>query len=136
MYLHDIGDAATYKNKKYNLKDMNDKKDLQMKYGAALSKKILTKIKGFTKKEIGSVCRLVKTHDIINKKRNYAEQLVFEADSLAMIDEKRAPSTFSRTEQIKFTNFFIQKRMSRFKTKTGKKYLKKLFAKYKKQYNI
>ncbi|MEK7203188.1 MAG: NUDIX domain-containing protein, partial [Patescibacteria group bacterium] len=131
MYLHDIGDAKTFKNKKHGIDEQIKKKKDQMKYSAALSKKILSKINDFSESEIKIIVNLVKKHDIIEMKRNHNEQLVFEADSLGMIDRKRAPSTITNTDERHFINLFEKTRIPRFKTKMGLKYLEKIFPIYK-----
>ncbi|MEE9525538.1 MAG: HD domain-containing protein [Candidatus Woesearchaeota archaeon] len=122
MYLHDVGYYRLIKNNK-NLEKRLKAKKRHMKRGAKLAKKILKKIGGFSKDEIKRISYLVKTHDILERKRGTDEQLVFETDSLAMIDKKRVPGTLSKKEYKRFLEIFKRKRLPDFKTKSGKRFL-------------
>jgi HD superfamily phosphodiesterase len=124
MYFHDIGYYGLIKDNKDWKKRMAAKKK-HMKRGAVMAVKILKEIKGFTDKQIKEILRLIRTHDLIEEKKNLNEQLVFEADSLAMADRKRYKTTISKSNYKKFVKLFKKDRVPLFKTKTGKKFLSK-----------
>lgn len=128
IYFHDI----SYPDKKFLLKPRKnlELKKEHMRKGAILAKKILNKIEDFSKEEIEQISYLVSIHDdldFIKESGTKDIQMVFEADSLGQIDRERVKPTFSKTDSIKFLNRFEKGRAKMFKTKTGKKFLKKLF---------
>lgn len=123
MYLHDIGYYGLLEDNKSLDKRIKAKKQ-HMKRGAELSRKILKKLGGFSVGEIRTIANLINTHDILDRKRNPDEQLVFEADGLAMID-KKIPITISKKEYNRFLNVFRRRRIPDFKTKSGKRFLSK-----------
>ncbi|HNZ86684.1 MAG TPA: HD domain-containing protein [bacterium] len=132
MYLHDIGyswirgDLSTRDNVKKSKLD-------HMKNGVIFGRPILQKL-GYSEEESKKILHLVGTHDNLDGVFDSDKQLVFEADSLAQIDIKRAKSNLSKDDRIRFINGFEKKRMPRFKTKTGIKLMNKLFKKAKKFY--
>jgi len=130
IYLHDIGYSGLFeKSNSDNPDEVTNMKKEHMKRSFKISKKILGEIKGYSKKEIEKICYLVKIHDEVDKIKTKEAQLVFEADSLGQIDTKRAPPTYSKKNLKKYFIKFFNKRAPNFKTKTGRKYLKKLLAK-------
>ncbi len=126
MYLHDIGYAELFKNKKADYEGIKDSKKEHMIKGAILAEKILKELIVFSEEEINKIKHLISVHDDLEKINSSDEQLVFEADSLSQIDKKRVTSNFSEEDYQKFINDFKNKRAPRFKTKTGKMFLKQL----------
>lgn len=129
IYLHDIGYYNIIKDNKSLDKRIAAKKE-HMKKGAKLSRKILKEIGCFSKKEIKEIAHLVRTHDDLEAKKKPNEQLVFEADSLAMVDEKRVKSTFPKKDYKRFLDIFRRKRIPKFKTESGKKFLSKFIKNF------
>jgi hypothetical protein len=136
IYLHDIGYKDLFKNLKCDEKNANSReiKTAHQKFGVTYAKKILSDTKDFTSREIKRITELIAIHDNIEDIHTKEHQLVFEADSLGQIDTKRIKSTFNRKDKQKFIKDFENKRASRFKTKTGKIFLKKLLKEAKKLY--
>jgi HD superfamily phosphodiesterase len=124
MYLHDIGYHGLIKDNR-SLENRLKAKKKHMKRGARMAKKILSDTGGFSNSEIKKICYLVETHDILDMKRVKDEQLVLEADSLAMFDRKRVPVTISKKEFTRLKGLWREKRIPGFRTKTGKRLLKK-----------
>lgn len=131
MYLHDIGYSNLFK-KNHGFNDVKKVKSLHMKRGALFSKKILKNL-SFKESEIKKISHLVRIHDELEKISTSDEVLVMEADSLSALDRKRVPSNFNKKDYAMWLNDFETKRAPRFKTKTGKKHMKKLM-KYAKSY--
>ncbi|MFA5763263.1 MAG: HD domain-containing protein [archaeon] len=127
IYLHDIGYAGLIKNGT-GLADRIDAKKLHMIKGSKKSKELLKPL-GFTKKEIQEISNLILTHDTFENNKTHNEQLMFEADSLAMINRDRAPGTFSEEDMKAFLKFFKRLRIPLIKTKTGKQIFEELWTK-------
>ncbi len=136
-YLHDVGYFGLFKTKKIGHGDVLRKKGLHMEVGAEIAKKELQKLKYFSKKEIDEICHLVSIHDKLNEIRTRNEILLMEADSLSKIDVKKVRPTHDAKNWIEFYNGFKKERVSRFKTKSSKKFLRVLLREadsyYKKQ---
>jgi HD superfamily phosphodiesterase len=125
IYLHDIGYPDSLGNKKNNYMNHKAAKSMHMEVGASISKKILIDLK-FDPTEIDEICHLISVHDtkIIE---TFNEQMVFEADSLSMIDRTRINPDFSKEDYQIFLESFKKTRLPLFKTKHGKESLIKLW---------
>jgi HD superfamily phosphodiesterase len=125
IYLHDIGYPEVLAGKKNDYSNHHSAKILHMQVGANISKNILNEL-NFNANEIKEIAHLISVHDnkIINTNN---EQMVFEADSLSMIDRKMVNPDFSKKDYEKFLISFEKSRMPLFKTKYGKESLMKLF---------
>lgn len=134
IYLHDIGYFGEL-TRKYSYEDNEKVKKSHMITGAIMSRKILKELNAFSDFEIKEISRLVSIHDNMNKIKDKNSQLIFEADSLAQIDIKRVKPNFNKENYLKFIKKFKEKRVPKFKTKTGKKYLKKFLPKIESYYN-
>lgn len=132
MYLHDIGYSWVRMdlNKRDNV--IKSKVD-HMKNGVIFGRQILDKL-DYTDDEKKQILHLISIHDNLNDFFDSNKQLVFEADSLSQIDIRRAKSNLSIDDRTKFINSFEEKRMPKFKTKTGIKLVNKLFKRAKKFY--
>ena len=95
IYLHDIGYVNKLK-KGYGHQDNKLVKQNHMVHGEKIAKAILAEIGGYDKKEIKKIAHLVRIHDELNKINTLEDQLVFEADSLSLIDVERAKPNFDR----------------------------------------
>lgn len=133
IYLHDIGYANKLK-KGYGFQDNQLVRPDHMVHGEILAKKILKKIGGYTEDEIKKIAHLVKIHDELDKIDTPEVQLVFEADSIASIDVERVKPNFDKKNYLEFLDFFEKERVPRFKTKIGKKFLKKVLEKAKRYF--
>lgn len=71
---------------------------------------------------------LVSIHDDLSKIKGSDAQLVFEADCLGQIDRNRVKSTMSADESRKFLDYFREKRLPLFKTRTGIHFAEKLLS--------
>jgi putative nucleotidyltransferase with HDIG domain len=129
-YLHDIGYAKLLPLR-YDLSQRKAAKKEHMKLGADFTKKVLPKI-NFSNCEIWRVSHLVGIHDEVEKIKTHDEQIIMEADSLAMLTPLKVESDFSLADRIKFFEKFKNSRAIRFKTKLGKKLLNELIPKYEK----
>ena len=127
MYLHDIGYPKSKKG--YTFEDTMHVKSLHAEIGAKESEKILKELGGYSPEDIRQITHLVRVHDEVEKLLTKNEILVMEADSLAQIDYDKITPNFNKENLLKFFDYFKESRMPRFKTKTGKKLLKKLFKK-------
>lgn len=136
-YLHDIGYSGLFKTKKIGHGNVLRKKGLHMEVGAEIAKKELQKLKYFSKKEIDEICHLVSMHDKLGKIKTKNEILLMESDSLGMIDVKKVTPSFDPENYVLFFNEFKKERLPIIRTKTSKKFLKKLIKNaesyYKKQ---
>ncbi|MBW2993190.1 HD domain-containing protein [Candidatus Woesearchaeota archaeon] len=126
MYLHDIGYPQF--DKKYTFDEVMKSKPEHSIIGAEKAEKILNEL-DYTADEIKKIVHLVKIHDELTKISTADEIKVMEADSLGMIDWEMVSITYDKESIIKFMEYFERERVPRFKTKTGKKLLKKLFKK-------
>ena len=126
IYLHDIGSADLFNESNLDHESQEKMKSEQMKRSAILSEKILNEIGWFSKEEIEKIVHLVGIHDELDKITATDGYLVFEADSLGMIDTDNVKSNFPKEDYIKFLDYFEKERAPRFRTKTGKKFLTKL----------
>lgn len=124
MYLHDIGYYSLLK-KGYGFDKLMASKKAHMIRGAEESKKILKEL-GYSPSEIKQVAHLVRVHDNLDKLSTRDEILVMEADGLAQVDTTRVTPNFDKKDYLRFLDHFEKERASRFKTKTGKKFLNKL----------
>ena len=132
IYLHDIGSAGLFNENNIDFESQQKLKKEQMKRSATLSEKILNKIGGFSKEEIEKIVHLVEVHDDLGKLKTHDELIILEADSLGQINtDKIKPINFSKSDYLKFLDFFEKERVSRFKTKTGKEFLNKLLPRAK-----
>lgn len=125
MYFHDTGYPVLKKG--YNFEELLESKEDHADIAANNAKMVLPKL-SFSKTEIVKIVRLVKNHDKYIRQNEYTHdgQLVFEADSLGQINWNVVNPNFDKTNCLKFLNYFQTSRKEIFKTKTGKKYLKKL----------
>ncbi|MEK6820297.1 MAG: HD domain-containing protein, partial [Nanoarchaeota archaeon] len=126
VYLHDIGNSNLFKDSEYNLKLNRSKKQMHMKMGAEIAKKILTENGEFSEEEIQEISNIISIHDVIKKIKTSHEQLVFEADRLAQVDVERVKPTFSKEDYIFFLYEFEKDIVPVFKTKTGEKFINEL----------
>ncbi len=127
MYLHDIG----YMNKAgYGFDDiMKDTKLNHEEIGAREAGKVLEKTGGFSPEEIKQIVHLVRYHDHLDNIDTHEKQLVMEADSLAAINWTRVKPTFSKEDTARYLEHFKKIRVNKFRTETGKKFLKILMKK-------
>jgi len=126
MYFHDIGYPIMKEG--YRWEDVLKAKLSHPKRGAKIAKKVLEEIGGYSKKEIEEIIHLIKTHDNLKRLDTPNEILVKESDGLAQIDTDRVVGNLDKKSHEKFIKHFKEKRVPIFKTKTGKKFLKKLFV--------
>lgn len=126
VYFHD----SCYPSYKagYSFEKSQEMKIMHAKRGADFSKKVLGKIKEFSKEEIEEVYRLVKNHDIHNNINDNNRQLVFEADGLAQLDWSDCPPNFDKENCLKWLKKYFEKErpLKYWKTKLGKTNIQKL----------
>jgi putative nucleotidyltransferase with HDIG domain len=128
MYLHDIGYPEMKGDYGYD-EVMGNEKNKHAEIGAEESEKILREL-DFSEDEIKEIVYLVRKHDDLDDIDSKNRQLVMEADSLAQIDWERVTPSFSKEDSLRYLNeHFKPKRIPRFKTETGKKFLKELLEK-------
>jgi len=128
IYLHDIGYAGLL-SKGYTYNDNQKVKKDHMIIGADISKQILNEVGSFTDDEISQIIRLISIHDNLAEIKGHEAQLVFEADSLAQIDFDKVKPNFDKESYFKWLDYFKEKRVPLFKTKTGRDFLKSLLLK-------
>ena len=109
------------------------KKLEHMELGEKICRKILSEFDYyFTKDEIEKICNYVGKHDIPEFKNikidDHNFQLLIEADSLGAVDPSLEP-TFSKKDIKRYLKHFEKVRIPLFKTKTGKRYLRKIYPK-------
>ena len=123
MYLHDIGYPRLRKG--YSFDEVMQVKAEHIVRGVKISKKILKKLR-YSSSEINKIVHLIEIHDKLDEISAKDEILVMEADSLAQIDTERVTPNLDRENHLKFLKHFKEERMPKFKTQTGKKFLKQL----------
>lgn len=131
-YLHDIGySQVEFAN---NWDGIHQAKNDHMAKGAAMAAGL---IKDFplTEGQQKEIVHLVEVHDKLDMLSTKNEILLFEADSLGQIDNERAKSTFKGKDLEKFLYLFKQRRMPRFATASGKKFLAHLWPAAKKSFS-
>lgn len=126
MYLHDIGYPRLRRG--YTLREVLRTKQQHVRDGPKLAEIILRKL-NFSENEIDKITYLVKTHDDLRGLTTCNRQLVFEADSLGQIDWEKVRPTFDKENCEKWLEDFRNKRLKRFRTKTGKRLVTQLFSK-------
>jgi len=133
IYLHDIG----YNKLKrcYNYEDVKKTKETHEEIGAEFAEKILKNLDEYYSDEIEEIVNLVKYHDYIDDINSFNRQLIMEADSLSAIDWERVKPSFNKEECKKYFEDFKQRRINKFKTETGKEFLKQLLKKAEKYLN-
>lgn len=124
-YLHDIGYSFTGVKAKYD-SVLRAKAD-HMVIGAKETKKILSSINEYTKKEIEEITLIVEKHDLMNRIFSKNEQILIEADSLAQLDRIRVKPSFNQMDYDKFITDFEKDRIPIIRTKAGRKILKELW---------
>lgn len=134
MYLHDIGYCGLFK-KGYGFENVMGNKSEHMKRGADEAEKILRELGSYNGNEIRQIVHLIEVHDKLDELITHDEILVMEADSLAQIDVKKVKPTFNGEDHLKFLQHFENDRIPRFKTKTGRELLDKLFERAKNYFN-
>ncbi|MFH1752199.1 MAG: hypothetical protein ABH821_04660, partial [archaeon] len=80
------------------------------------------------------ICKIIRRHGKYEKFEEFddEEYIFLEADNLGGIDFERVTPTFNKKDLIKYIEIIAKKtRGSRFKTETGKKYLKEVVRKAK-----
>jgi len=130
-YLHDIGYIEADVGKREKMDKVYSKKLEHMKLGEKICRKILSEFDYyFTEDEIRRICSYVGKHDLAEfeniKIDDHDFQLLIEADSLGGIDPSLKP-TFSREDIKRYLKHFEKVRIPLFKTKTGKRYLRKIY---------
>jgi hypothetical protein len=123
MYLHDVGYPVFRKG--YSFDEVMQAKAEHIVRGIKIARDILTKLR-YSSSEINEIIHLIEIHDTLDKICSKNEILVMEADSLAQIDTDRVKPTLDKTNHLKFLKHFRDERVPRFKTRTGKKFLKQL----------
>lgn len=123
MYLHDIGYPKLKKG--YDFDDLIKSKKNHAERGAEKAEKILRKLK-FTPSEIKEIINLILNHYKKEKTDTHDRLLIIEADGLAKIDWKNVAPNFDKKNCLKYLAYFKKRTAPKFKTKTGKKFLKKL----------
>jgi hypothetical protein len=126
IYLHDVGYPEALNQKKNDFDSHKSAKALHMEIGARIAKDILGGM-NFNSEEINEITHLISVHDKYELLSTFNEQLVFEADSLSVIDRERVKPDFSKEDYQKFLEFYEKNQILLFKTKTGKEALKKLW---------
>ena len=136
MYLHDSGYPETLRPN-YTLEDRISSKPMHPIFGAKQAKKLLPAL-NYTQDEIKQICHLIIIHDELDQEKNFDEQLVLEADTLAQIDPS-VSGGFDENNFAKYVTIFEEKRFPKVKTSTGKELLREvahsnpLFQKYTKK---
>jgi len=125
MHLHDIGYG--FKGD-LSLEERLKRKEGHMERGARLAEEILQD-ENYSEDEVKQIVHLIGVHDKIKELRTKDEFLIMEADSLSGINYKRSPPTMNKEEFDFYLEGFKKNRAPRFKTKTGKKFLKELLIK-------
>ena len=132
-YLHDIGYVAAGEGKRETMAEVYSVKRTHMRLGAKICREILSELNYyFSEEEIEKICSYVGKHDLPELEGveidDHNFQLLIEADSLGAIDPSLKP-TFPREDIKKYLAYFEKVKIPLFKTKTGKKYLKKIYPK-------
>ncbi|VVB75935.1 HD domain protein [uncultured archaeon] len=123
MYLHDIGYGGLLADG-YSFSQRIAAKKEHMPKGAKMARDFLGRIGGYTEEEISQIAHLIEVHDNVDALKTQDELLVLEADSLASIDPK-VPFSFSEEDVVKYVDFFLNHRATRFVSKKGKELLEK-----------
>lgn len=126
IYLHDIGYPEALKQKKNDFDSHKAAKALHMEIGARIAESILKEL-NFSPNEIKETSHLISVHDRYDLLSTHNEQLVFEADSLSVIDREKVKPDFSKVDYQRFLEFYEKNQIPLFKTKTGKEALRKLW---------
>lgn len=126
MYFHDTGYPILEKG--YSFKESLESKKSHALRGSLNARKILSKISNFSQEEINEVAFLVKNHDNHKNIKTHDRQLIFEADGLAQIDWKVVKPNFDKKNCLEWLEKYFEKERpeNKWKTDTGKKYMKKL----------
>lgn len=123
-YLHDIGYSQVKFTNDWD--GIHQAKNDHMLKGALMAGELIKDLL-LSQDQQSEIVHLVAVHDKLELISTKNEILLFEADSLGQIDAKRVRSTFKGKDREKFLNLFEERRMPRFKTKTGKKILAALW---------
>jgi len=126
MYLHDIGYPKLKKG--YTFDDLMKSKQSHDEIGAKPAKPILEKL-GYPEAEVKEITTLIGHHYKKDRLDSHNAQLVLEADGLAKIDWEHIPPNFDKENSLKYLEYFKGRNLPKFKTETGKRFLKDLLAK-------
>jgi putative nucleotidyltransferase with HDIG domain len=126
MYLHDIGYPKLEKG--YNFDDLMKAKKNHAETGAEKAENVLIKL-GYSADEIKEIIFLIASHYHKESINTRNQQLVLEADSLAKIDWENVKPNFDKENTLRYFEYFKGRSAPRFKTETGKKFLKELMQK-------
>lgn len=129
-YLHDIGYSQVVKEGE-NYQELLKHKKAHMIEGAKLSRNILRKL-DFPQDEIEKIAALVKRHDDKSNINTLNEQLIFEADSLGMIDRQMAGQGVLKNNKdfMDFIEYFKRSRLPLFKTEYAKNKVQEILSRY------
>ncbi|MFH0979268.1 MAG: HD domain-containing protein [Candidatus Woesearchaeota archaeon] len=126
MYLHDIGYPKLKRG--YDFDDMIKSKKHHAELGAERSKRILKRL-GYSAEEMKEIVYLIGSHYNKDNIDTRNRQLVIEADGLAKIDWERVTPNFDKENCLRYLDYFKGRTVPKFKTKTGKKLLKRVLKK-------
>lgn len=126
MYLHDIGYPELRKG--YDFDDRINTKKNHAEVGAEKAGKILRKL-GYPDDEIKEIVYLIGRHYDKDNIDTRNLQLVIEADGLAKVDWEMVTPNFDKKNCIKYLGYFKKRTAGKYKTRTGKKFLKELLQK-------
>src|SRR3989338_379729 len=79
--------------------------------------------------EVKEITTLIGHHYKKDRLDSHNAQLVLEADGLAKIDWEHIPPNFDKENSLKYLEYFKGRNLPKFKTETGKRFLKDLLAK-------
>jgi uncharacterized protein len=131
-YLHDIGySQVEFAN---NWDGIHQAKNDHMVKGAAMASGLIKDL-SLSEGQQKEIVHLIEVHDKLEMLSTKNEILLFEADSLGQIDKERVRSTFTGKDLDKFLYLFEQRRMPRFATATGKKFLARLWPATKRSFS-
>ena len=124
MYLHDIGYSNILK-KGYSFDERETIKKKHMEIGAQYALNNLPNL-GYTEQETERIAHLISVHDNVEILESPDEILVMEADSLAMITWDKLKPSYNREDRERFMERFESRRLPKFRSKSGIRYVNEL----------
>ena len=123
-YLHDIGYSLVEFTNDWD--GIHQAKSDHMAKGAVMAAELVKDLP-LSQRQQKEIVHLVAIHDKLEILSTKNEILLFEADSLGQIDIERVKSTFRGKDREKFLDLFEKRRIPRFMTEAGKRFVARLW---------
>ncbi|OGH11828.1 MAG: hypothetical protein A2857_03985 [Candidatus Levybacteria bacterium RIFCSPHIGHO2_01_FULL_36_15] len=133
-WFHDIGYFYLFEGGDSNQKDaVRDRKARHMTEGTRLAKEFLDRsdiAKHYRPDQASRIVHLVGKHDRVVELTDLDELVLMEADTLGTLDLTSITPTYDYNDAVKYLESVRRKRVPRFTTQLGKRYLEDLLPKF------